>query len=100
MGMSSSITKWAARKAGSKAAAVSDAALSRARRARCKARTGRHGGDCGRRIRLGRLADGVTCGREICQLWLLSQDEEATARYLGMSPAQLAEQVNAAIQAG
>ncbi|MFD1152596.1 hypothetical protein [Saccharothrix hoggarensis] len=35
----------------------------------CTAPTGRNGRHCGRRKRVGRLADGHTCGSEVCQLW-------------------------------
>lgn len=36
----------------------------------CTAPTGKKGRHCGKRIRVGRMGDGVTCGREECQLWL------------------------------
>lgn len=37
----------------------------------CSARTGKGGRMCMRRLRTGRLADGVTCGRQDCQLWFM-----------------------------
>jgi hypothetical protein len=35
----------------------------------CTAPTGKNGRHCGKRKRSGRLADGLTCGGELCQLW-------------------------------
>lgn len=43
----------------------------------CVAPTGRKGRHCGDPIRTGRLADGVTCGKHTCQLWLNATDYAA-----------------------
>lgn len=45
--------------------------ITRSSTTHCTAPTGRGGKHCGRRKRTGRLGDGVTCGRELCQLWLM-----------------------------
>lgn len=37
----------------------------------CSAKTGRNGKPCMKRLRTGRLADGQTCGGELCQLWFM-----------------------------
>lgn len=87
------IVRWAARKA---VGAVTEQAKARARRAKCKAEPNGRGRLCNRPIRTGRLADGVTCGREMCQLWLMSHDEDATAAFLGMSVDDLRARVDAA----
>ena len=92
-GLAGRFARWAGRKA---LATVSDAAKSRARRAKCQAEPKRRGKVCGSPIRTGRLADGRTCGRELCQLWYMAMDEHATAQYLGMSVDELAERVAAA----
>lgn len=96
MGMAWNVTKFVARHTLGRA---SKAAIDRAKRARCEARTGRGNRVCGKRIRLGRTADGVTCGSEMCQLWLMSHDEQATAHYLGISVRELAERVQGAREA-
>jgi hypothetical protein len=92
-GLAARAARWAGRKA---IGAVTDSAKSRARRAKCKAEPHGPGKLCNRSLRTGRLADGMTCGRELCQLWYMAKDERETARYLGMSVDELAERVAAA----
>ncbi|RAS58885.1 hypothetical protein C8D87_11755 [Lentzea atacamensis] len=44
----------------------------------CTAPTGKHGRHCGKRIRLGRYGDGVTCGAPECQLWRSCAEDRKT----------------------
>jgi len=83
--------KWTAKKA---TGSVTTAAKDRARRARCTAKP--NGRTCNKRLRTGRMADGMTCGSELCQLWFMAKDETATAHFLGMSTEELAERIEAA----
>jgi hypothetical protein len=85
--------KWAGRKA---TGTVTTAAKDRARRAKCKAEPKGRGRVCNKSLRTGRLADGMSCGSELCQLWWLAKDEKATAHYLGLTTAELADQIAAA----
>lgn len=41
----------------------------------CTAPNGKGGRHCGRPIRKGRMGDGITCGRELCQLWRSCADD-------------------------
>lgn len=43
---------------------------------KCQAQPRGKGRLCNRPIRTGRLADGESCGRELCQLWFLSHDPD------------------------
>jgi hypothetical protein len=43
----------------------------------CTAPTGRGGKHCGDPIRIGSYADGRTCGKHACQLWLNAQNYAA-----------------------
>ncbi|WP_199441706.1 hypothetical protein [Umezawaea beigongshangensis] len=38
-------------------------------RACCPAPTGKGGKPCGKAVATGRMADGRTCGRNLCQIW-------------------------------